>query len=135
MKEKSNLVSDEKELATIFINITKDLKLKKDSKGKLNNLEDVPKAFEFRPSIEKINKSINTTEKFWFFPCKRCCSAKVYVDGPKATPVGDIPIVIVKKAIDIHLTLMSIIYPLTITVTLMISRLLKSSGFLKRRMT
>ena len=66
MKENGNLVSDEKELATILINITKDLELKKDSKGKLNNLEDVVKAFEFRPSIEKINKSINTTEKFFF---------------------------------------------------------------------
>ena len=29
-----------------FINITKDLKLKKDSKGKLNNLEDTLKAFQ-----------------------------------------------------------------------------------------
>ena len=70
MKENGNLVSDEKELATILIKITKDLELKKDSKGKLNNLEDVVKAFEFRPSIEKINKSINTTEKFCFFHVK-----------------------------------------------------------------
>ena len=57
MKEKGNLVSDEKELAAImnnfFVNITKDLELKKDSKGKLNNLEDILKAFESHPSIEK----------------------------------------------------------------------------------
>ena len=49
MKEKGNLVSNEKELATImnnfFINITKDLELKKDSKGKLNNLEDIVKVY------------------------------------------------------------------------------------------
>ena len=42
LKDKGNVVSDEKELATImnnfFINITKDLELKKDTKGKLNNL-------------------------------------------------------------------------------------------------
>ena len=60
MKEKDNLVSDEKELATImnnfFINITKDLELKKDNKGKLNNLEDILKAFESHLSIEKIKK-------------------------------------------------------------------------------
>ena len=70
MKEKGNLVSDEKELATImnnfFINITKNLELKKDSKGKLNNLKYILKAFESHPSIEKIKKAINTTEKFSF---------------------------------------------------------------------
>ena len=61
LKEKGNFVSDEKELATImnsfFINITKDLELKKDSKGKLDNLEDLLKAFESQLSIEKIKKS------------------------------------------------------------------------------
>ena len=60
LKEKSNLASDEKKLATImnnFINITKDLELKKDSKGTLNNLEDILKAFESHPRIEKIKKS------------------------------------------------------------------------------
>ena len=70
MKEKGNHVSDEKELATImnnfFINIMEDLELKKDSKGKLNDLEDILKAFEYHPSIEKIKKAINTTEKFSF---------------------------------------------------------------------
>ena len=50
-----------------FINITKDLEeLKKDSKGKLNNLEDIVKAFESHPSIEKIKKAINTTESSLF---------------------------------------------------------------------
>ena len=70
MKEKGNLVADEKKLATImnnfFINITKDLKLKKDSKGKLNNLEDTLKAFQSHPNIEKTKKAINTTEKLSF---------------------------------------------------------------------
>ena len=46
--------------------ITKDLELKKESKGKLNNLEDILKAFESHPSIEKIKKAINATEKFSF---------------------------------------------------------------------
>ena len=49
-----------------FISITKDLELKKYSSGKLNNLEDILKVFESHPSIEKIKKAINTTEKFSF---------------------------------------------------------------------
>ena len=57
LKEKGNLVSDEKELATImnnfFINITKDLELKKDSKGKRNNLEDIAEAFESHRALKK----------------------------------------------------------------------------------
>ena len=67
MKEKCNLVSDEKELATIMNNLfIKDLELKKESKGKLNNLEDNLKTFECHPGIEKIKRVINTTEKFSF---------------------------------------------------------------------
>ena len=48
-----------------FINTMKDLELKKDSKDKLNNLEDILKAFKSHSSIEKIKKAINTTEKFF----------------------------------------------------------------------
>ena len=44
-------------MCNFFINITKDLELKKDSKGKLNKLEDILKAFESHPSIEKNQKS------------------------------------------------------------------------------
>ena len=44
-----------------FFNITKDLELKKDSRHKLNNPEDIfLKHFKFHPSIEKIKKAINT---------------------------------------------------------------------------
>ena len=49
-----------------FINITREIELKKDSKGKLNNLEDILQAFESHASIEKIEKAINTPEKFSF---------------------------------------------------------------------
>lgn len=45
-----------------FFNITKKLELKKDSKGQLNSLEDIPKACESHQSIEEIKKTINTTE-------------------------------------------------------------------------
>ena len=76
-----------------FINITKDLELKKDSKGKLNNLEDIHKAFESHPSIEKIKKAI-ITEKFSFRHVKDDEVRKfiMALDGSKATSVGDIPI-------------------------------------------
>ena len=109
MKEKGNLVSAEKELATImnnfYINIAKDLELKKDSKGKLNNLEDILKAYESRLSIEKIKKVIKTTEKFSFHNVKDDEVQKIIMnlDGSKATPVGDIPTDMLKQAIDIHL--------------------------------
>ena len=90
MKEKGNLVSDEKELATIMnnflINITKDLELKKESKGKLNNLEHNHKAFESHASIEKIKKAFNTTEKFSFLNVKDDEVRKfiMNLDGSKA---------------------------------------------------
>ena len=109
LKEKGNLVSAEKELATImnnfYINIAKDLELKKDSKGKLNNLEDILKAYESRLSIEKIKKAIKTTEKFSFHNVKDDEVQKIIMnlDGSKATPVGDIPTDMLKQAIDIHL--------------------------------
>ena len=106
MKEKGNLVSNEKELATImnnfFINITKDLELKKDSKGKLNNLKDIVKVYESHPSIEKIKNAINTTEKF-FFPHLKDDEVRKFImnlDGTKATPVGDIPTDMLKQTID-----------------------------------
>ena len=96
LKEKGSLPSDEKDLATIinnfFINITKDLELKKDSKSKLNNLEDILKVFEFHSSIEKIKKAINTTKKFSFCNVKDDEVRKfiMNLDGSKAIPVEDI---------------------------------------------
>ena len=97
MKEKGNLVSDEKELATIkyslFTNITKDLELKKDSKGKLNNLillkSFLLKDYEVRKFIMNL-------------------------DGPKATLVGDIPTNMLKQTVDIHLPIMTQIINMSI---------------------
>ena len=96
LKEKGNLNSDDKEPATImnnfFINITKDLELKIDSKGKLNNLEYILRAFEFHLSIETIKKAINTTEKFSFRHVKNDEVQKfiMNLDCSKATPAGNI---------------------------------------------
>ena len=120
MKKKGNIVSDEKELATImnnfFINITKGLEMKKDSKGKLNNLEDILKAFGSHQSIEKIKKAINTTEDFSFRHVKddEVRNFIMNLDGSKATPVGDIPIDMLKQTIDIHLPIMTQIINMSI---------------------
>ena len=113
LKEKGNLVSNEKELVTIlnnsFINITKNVELKKNSKGKLNNLEDILNAFESHLSIEKIKKAINTTEKFSFRNVKDDEVRKfiMNLDGSKATPAGNIPTDMLKQTIDIHLPIMT----------------------------
>ena len=108
MKEKGNRVSDKKELATImnnfFINITKDLELKKDSRHKLNNPEDIfLKHFKFHPSIEKIKKAINTSKKYSFRHVKDDVPKFIMnLDVSKVTPVGDILTDMLKQIIDIH---------------------------------
>ena len=120
MKEKGNLVSNEKELVTImnkfFINITKNIELKKNSKGKLNNLEDILNAFESHLSIEKIKKAINTTEKFSFRNVKDDEVRKFIMNlgGSKATPVRDIPTDMLKQTMDIHLPIMTQIINMSI---------------------
>ena len=70
LKEKRNLVSNQKQLAFImnsfFINITKDVELKEDNESNANILEDVLDAFNSHPSIERIRRTIKTNEKFSF---------------------------------------------------------------------
>ena len=97
LKKKGNLVSDKKELKELgtimnnfFINITKDLELKTDSKGELNNLKDILKAFGSHASIEKIKKAVNTIEKLSFRHVKDDAVRKfiMNLDGSKATPLG-----------------------------------------------
>ena len=67
MKEKGNIASDEKDLATtmsnFFINIAKDLKLKK--KNSKSKFITWLKAFESHQNIEKIEKAINTNENLF----------------------------------------------------------------------
>ena len=111
MKEKGNIASDEKELATtmnnFFINIAKDLKLKKKkSKGKFITWL---KAFESHQNIEKIKKAINTTKKLSFRNVKDDEVVKfiMNLDGSKATPVGGIPTDMLKQTIDTHFPIMT----------------------------
>ena len=90
--------------------------MKKDSKDKLNNLEDILKAFESHPSIEKIKNPINTTEKLFFRNVKDDEVRKFIMNlgGSKATPVGDIPTDMLKQAIVIHLPIMTQIINISI---------------------
>ena len=99
-----------------FINITKDLQMKKDTKGKLNNLEAILKAFESHPSIEKIKKTFNTTEKFSFRNVKNDELRKIItnLDGSQCTPAGDIPTDTLKQTTDIHLPIMTQIINMSI---------------------
>ena len=98
-------------MSNLSINTTKDVELKKDGKGKLNNLEEVLKAFESHPSIKKIKRAINTTEKFSFFSFCQDDEVRKFImnlDGSKAIPVGDIPTDMLKQTIDIRLPIISI---------------------------
>ena len=49
-----------------FINITKDLELKEDNSSNANILEDVLKAFNSHPSVERISRNIKISKIFLF---------------------------------------------------------------------
>ena len=61
LKEKGELISDEKELASIMnkfiINITKSLDLKEDQGSPSVTLEEILKKIIFHPSIDTIRKT------------------------------------------------------------------------------
>ena len=109
LKEKGNLVSNEKPLATImnsfFINITEGLELKEDNESNANTLENVPDAFYSHPSIERIRRTIKTNEKFSFQPVPEDLVREIILslDTSKATPVGDIPADVLKSTVNVHL--------------------------------
>ena len=75
-----------------FINVTKILKIMKDSKGRLNSLEDFLKEFESPSSIEKSTKEFNATEKFSFGHVKDHEVRKfiMNLDGSKVNPAEDV---------------------------------------------
>ena len=70
MRKKEDIVSNEKQLATItdsfFINITKDLELKEDNSSNGNILEDVLKVFNSQPIAERISRNVKISENFLF---------------------------------------------------------------------
>ena len=68
LKEKGELVSDEKQLASIMnkflINVTKNLNLKEDQSSSPVNLNDIIKKCTFHPSMDKIRKTYESNKKF-----------------------------------------------------------------------
>ena len=88
-----------------FINITKDLELKKDNSSIANTIEDVLKVFNAHPSVEKIRRNIEINEKISLQQVTEDMVLKIVLklDSIKATPVGDTPADILKSTIDVHL--------------------------------
>ena len=113
LKEKVELVSNEKQLASImnkiFINITKILKLKEDLGSPPVALNDILEKLIFHPSIDKITKTYEIGKEFSFQKVTEEHLRQVIlsIDGDKATPVGDIPADMLKVTLDIHLSLIT----------------------------
>ena len=109
LKEKRNLVSNEKQLATImnsfFIYITKGLELKEGNETNGNTMEDVLDVSNSHPSTKRIRRTVKTYEKFSFQPVPKDLLREIILklDGFKATPVGDISVDMLNLIIDIHL--------------------------------
>ena len=110
VEEKGNLVSNEKQLATImnsfFINIAKGLEIKDGNESNANTLEDVLDAFNSYPNIERIMRTVKTNEKVSFQPVPQDLVRGIILnlDSSKATPVGDNPADMLKSTVDIHLS-------------------------------
>ena len=113
LKEKGELVSDEKQLASImnrfFIIITKNVKLKEDQGSPPVTLNDILKKFIFHLSNDKVRKACDSNKKFSFHGVTEEHVQQVIlsIDGSKATPVGDIPADMFKVTLDIHLSLIT----------------------------
>ena len=113
LKEKGELVSNEKQLASImnnfFINITKSLKIKEDQGSPPVTLNDILENLIFHPSIDKIRKTYESDKKFSFQQVTEEHVRQVIlsIDGSKATSVGDILADMLKVTLDIHLSLIT----------------------------
>ena len=108
LKEKGELVSDDRQLASImnkfFISFTKSLKLKEEQ-GNPIPLNDILEKFSFHPSIDEIRKTYERDKNFFFHQVteKHVRQVILSIDGSKATPVGDIPADMLKVTLDIDL--------------------------------
>ena len=91
LKEKGELVSDEKQLASImnrfFIIITKNVKLKEDQGSPPVTLNDILKKFIFHLSNDKVRKACDSNKKFSFHGVTEEHVQQVIlsIDGSKAT--------------------------------------------------
>ena len=108
--EKNNLVSEESILANTmnqyFTSITKQLNLKKSPQSK--NLKDI-NYYHNHISIEKIKSSSNTQSELFTFNLVSSDEIKreiLNLNNKKASRNGDIPVNILKDAIDTYLPIL-----------------------------
>ena len=109
--EKNNLISEESILANTmkqyFTSITKQLNLKKSPQ--LKNLEDI-NYYHSHISIEKIRSSNNTQSELFTFNLVSSDKIKreiLNLNNKKASREGDIPVNILKDAIDAYLPILT----------------------------
>ena len=109
--EKNNLISEESILANTmkqyFTSITKQLNLKKSPQ--LKNLEDI-NYYHNHISIEKIRSSNNTQSELFTFNLVSSDKIKreiLNLNNKKASREGDIPVNILKDAIDAYLPILT----------------------------
>ena len=110
--EKNNLISGESILANTmnqyFTSITKQLNLKKSPQ--LKNLEDIINYYHNHISIEKIKSSNNTQSELFTFNLVSSDEIKREIlnfNNKKASREGDIPVNILKDAIDTYLPILT----------------------------
>ena len=110
--EKNNLISEESILANTmnqyFTSITNQLNLKKSPQ--LKNLEDIINYYHNHISIEKIRSSNNTQSELFTFNLVSPDEIKreiLNLNNKKASREGDIPVNILKDAIDTYLPILT----------------------------
>ena len=116
LREKDDVVADEKALATLmnnyFVNVTAVSDLKRDSENFYDtsaSVYDIKKKFQDHQSILKIKKAFNVTDFFSFLEITEDKIRKEIskLDGSKATPAGDIPAEMLKSTTDVHVRLLA----------------------------
>ena len=116
LREKDDVVADEKALATLmnnyFVNVTAVSDLKRDSENFYDtsaSVYDIKKKFQDHQSILKIKKAFNVTDLFSFLEITEDKIRKEIskLDGSKATPAGDIPAEMLKSTTDVHVRLLA----------------------------
>ena len=117
LKENERLVTDEKKIAEImnsyFVNITNNLPLKIDAESEIEepslSSQSPSQNFEDHKSVKKINETFDKNRNFSFQEVNegqvRTIISKL--DCSKAIPNGDIPVNILKSAIDIHINVLT----------------------------
>ena len=102
-----------------FVNIPADLALKRDSEtlsDASTSVSSILERFHCHQSILKIQEAFNTSDNFSFHEISEGEALReiLRLDGTKSTPVGDIPVEMLKSAIDIHASILTKIINLSL---------------------